>query len=93
VPVCIVTETEPVKLPPLGAMVGVATVGKLTIKVNVVVLVIPPPVVVTVMVELPAGVEPVVLMVNVEEQLGLQEAEEKDAVAPVGKPEADNVTV
>ena len=72
-------------------MAGVATVGKLTVKLNVVVLVIPPPVAVTVMVELPAGVEAVVLMVSVEEQAGLQVAEEKEAVAPVGRPEAENV--
>jgi hypothetical protein len=91
--VCKVTETEPVKLPPLGVMVGVATVGAaLTIKLKVVVLVTPPPVEVTVTVEVAAGVARVVLMVNVEEQLALQEAEEKEAVAPVGKPEAENVT-
>jgi hypothetical protein len=70
----------------------VATVGQLTIKLNVVVLVTPPPVAVTVMVELPAGVEPLVLMVSVEEQLGLQLPEEKEAVAPEGKPEAENDT-
>jgi hypothetical protein len=86
VTVCSVTETEPEKLPPLGLIVGVATVGKLTIKLNVVVLVTPPPVVVTTMVELPAGVEPVVLIVNVEEQVGLQLVEENEAVAPEGKP-------
>jgi hypothetical protein len=80
------------KFPPLGLMVGVATVGKLTVKLNVVVLVTPPPVAVTVMLELPAGVEPLVLMVRVEEQVGLQLAEEKEAVAPVGKPAAENVT-
>jgi hypothetical protein len=31
-------------------------------------------------------------MVSVEEQLGLQLPEENEAVAPVGKPEAENVT-
>jgi len=71
---------------------GVATVGKLTVKLNVVVLVTPPPVAATVMLELPAGVEVFVLMVSVEEQLGLQLVEENEAVAPVGKPEAENVT-
>ena len=89
---CKVTATGPVKLPPFGLMVGVATVGKLTFRLNVVVLATPPPVAVTVMVELPAGVEPVVLMVRVEEQFGLQEGEEKEAVAPEGKPEAENET-
>ena len=77
------------KLPPLGLIAGVATVGKLTVKLNVVVLVTPPPVAVTVMLELPAGVELLVLMVSVEEQAGLQLVEEKEAVAPVGKPEAE----
>ena len=70
-----------------------ATVGKLVVKLNVVVLVIPPPVAVTVMIELPAGVEAVVLMVMVEEQAGLQEAEEKDPVAPAGSPETLKETV
>jgi hypothetical protein len=71
---------------------GVATVGKLTVKLNVVVLVIPPPAAVTMMLELPAGVELLVLMVSVEEQAGLQLIEEKEALAPVGKPEAERVT-
>jgi hypothetical protein len=90
-----VTETELVKLPPLGVIVGVATVatvGRLTVKLNVVVLVIPPPDVVTVILELPAAVELLVLIVSVEEQLGLQLVEENEAVAPVGKPEAEKVT-
>jgi hypothetical protein len=92
VTVWIVTEAEPVKLPPLGVIVGVATVGKLTVKLKVVVLVTPPPLAVTVMVELPAGVDPVVVMVNTEEQFGLQLPEEKEAVVPVGNPEATNET-
>jgi hypothetical protein len=37
-------------------------------------------------------VDPLVLIVNVEEQLGLQAFEENEAVAPAGKPEAENVT-
>jgi hypothetical protein len=73
-------------------MLGVATVGKLTVKLNVVVLVTPPPDAVTVTVEVPAGVEPLVLMVSVEEQLGLQLLGEKEAVAPEGNPEAENVS-
>ena len=73
-------------------MAGVATVCKLTFKVNAEVLVTAPPVAVTVMLELPAGVELLVLMVSVEEQLGLQLVEEKEAVAPVGKPEAEKAT-
>ena len=70
-----------------------ATVGKLTVKLNVVVLeTLPPSDAVTVMVELPAGVEPLVAIVSVEEQLGLQLFGEKEAVAPEGKPEAENVS-
>ena len=33
------------------------------------------------------GVDPLVLTVNNEEQVGLQEVEEKDPVAPEGSPE------
>ena len=76
-------------------IVGVATVvtvGRLTVKLNVVVLVTPPPDAVTVMLELPAAVELLVLMVSVEEQLGLQLVEENEAVAPAGRPEAEKVT-
>ena len=76
----------------MGLIVGVTTVGKPTPKLNVVVLVTPPPDAVTVMVELPLGVEPLVLMVRVEEQLGLQLFGEKEAVAPEGNPDAENVT-
>jgi hypothetical protein len=76
-------------------IVGVATVvigGRLTVKLNVVVLVTPPPDAVTVTLELPVAVELVVLILSVEEQLGLQLVEENEAVAPVGKPEAEKVT-
>ena len=90
--VCNVTETELVKLPPLGLIVGVATVGKLTVRLNEVVRVAPPPAADTVMADVPAGVEPLVLIVNVEEQVGLQLEEEKEAVAPEGNPEAEKVT-
>ncbi len=89
------TDTELKKLPPLGVIVGVATVEttvELTVSVNAVVCVTPPPLDVTVIGKLPVGVEPLVLMVSVEEQVGLQEAEEKDPVAPEGKPEAVNET-
>ena len=89
------TETELVKLPPLGVIVGVATVvigGRLTVKLKIVVLVTPPPDAMTVTLELPTAVELLALMVRVEEQLGLQLAEENDAVAPVGKPEAEKLT-
>ena len=76
-------------------MVGVATVataGALTVSVNVVVLAIPPPLTLTVTAELPAGVVPAVLMVSFEEQVGLHDADEKDAVASVGNPDTENDT-
>ena len=73
-------------------MVGVTTVGRLTVKLKLVVFVTPPPLAVTVTVELPAGVELLVLTVRMEEQVGLQEADEKEAVAPVGRPEAVKMT-
>ena len=90
--VCNVTETELVKLPPLGLIVGVATVGKFTVRLNEVVRVTPPPAADTVMADVPAGVEPLVLIVNVEEQVGLQLAEEREPVVPAGNPEAEKVT-
>ena len=73
-------------------MATAVTVGRLVVKLKVVVLVTPPPDAVTVTLELPAAVELLALIVSVEEQLGLQLAEENDAVAPVGKPEAEKVT-
>jgi len=78
VPVCNVTETELVKLPPLGLIVGAAAVGKLTVRLNEVVRVSPPLVDATAMADVPASVEPLVLIVKVEEQVGLQLAEEND---------------
>ena len=73
-------------------MVGVAAVGKFTVKLNDVVRVPPPPVAETVMVEVPAGVVALVLIVNVDEQVGLQLGDEKDTLAPAGNPDAENVT-
>ena len=71
-------------------MVGVATTSAtvaVTLRVKAVVLVTPPPVAETVIGKLPIGVDPLVLTVNTVEQDGLQEVEEKDAVAPEGSPE------
>jgi hypothetical protein len=73
-------------------MLGVATVGKVTVRLNVVVLVTPPPVAATVMLELPAGVELLEVMVSIEEHVGLQEGDEKEAVAPEGRPDAEKAT-
>ena len=88
-----VTETEPARLPPLGVIVGVATVDATpTLRAKAVVFVRPPPMEVTVIGKLPAGVDPLVPIVTTVEQVGLQEAEEKDAVAPEGSPEAEKET-
>ena len=61
------------------------------VSVKLVVLVAPPPAAVTVIVLAPTGVEAEVFMVRVEEQLGEQETGEKEALAPVGRPEAEKV--
>lgn len=90
-----VTASEFVKLPPVGEIVGVATVsatGALTVRVKVVVFVTPPPLALTVTVELPAGVAPTVLMASVKEQFGLHELAEKVSVAPDGNPDSLNDT-
>jgi len=58
--------------------------------VNVDVLVTDPAVTVTIIVEFPAGVEALVEIVSVVEQLGEQAVGENDAVAPVGSPETAN---
>jgi hypothetical protein len=69
----------------LGVIIGVATVNaSVTLRVKAVVLVTPPPADVTVIGKLPAGVDPVVTMLNTVEHDGLQEVEEKDPVAPAG---------
>ena len=68
---CSVTEVEPVKLPPLGLIVGVATVGKFTVRLNEVVRVDPLLVADTAMADVPAGVALPVPIVNVEAQVGL----------------------
>jgi hypothetical protein len=81
---------KPFSLSELSAQARVIAllVGALTVSAKPVVLVIPPPVADTVTVDVPTGVAPVVLMVNVVEHVGLHVAEEKAAVAPAGKPVA-----
>ena len=71
----------------------VATVGAFTVRLKFVVLVIPPPVAVTVIVEVPAGVEVLVAIMRAVEQLGLQLFKEKDAADPVGRPDAENEVI
>ena len=62
------------------------TVGA-TARVNVVDLVTPPPVAVTVIGKLLPAIVPVLLMLNIVEQFGLQVVDENDADAPEGNPE------
>ena len=69
-----------------GAELFVKVVTVRTVRRNVVVLVTPPPVAVTVIGKVPPGIAPVVPTVNMEEQLRLQAVCEKDPVAPDGKP-------
>ena len=72
----------------MGVIVGVATVSaSVTLRVKAVFLVMPPPVDVTVIGKLPVGVEPLVFMLNTVEHVGVQEVEEKNPVAPEGRPE------
>jgi hypothetical protein len=82
-------ETDPLS----DVVIGDATVNaSVTLNVKAVVLLTLPPVDVTTMGKLPAGVDPVVLMVSTVEQDGVQEAEDKDAVAPEGRPPVENET-
>jgi len=72
-------------------IVGIATVNAV-VRMNAVVLVTPPPVAATVTVKLPVGVDPLVPILNTVEQFGLQEAGEKEPVAPEGSPETEKET-
>ncbi len=68
-------------------IVGVTTVGRPTVRVKEVLLVTPPPAALIVTVNVPAAVEPPAAILRVVEHVGLHEAEEKEALVPVGKPE------
>jgi hypothetical protein len=88
-----VTDAESEKLPPFGVIVGVATVNpSVTVSVKAVVFVTPPPLALTEIGKSPAGVDPVLVIFNIVEQVGLQEAEEKDPVAPEGNPDTEKET-
>jgi hypothetical protein len=88
-----VTDAEFEKLPPFGVIVGVATVNpSATLSVKAVVFVTPPPLALTEIGKSPAGVDPVLAIFNIVEQVGLQEAEEKDPVAPEGNPATEKET-
>ena len=90
VDVAIVTDTEPEKLPPLGVIVGVVTVeivvGAVILNVKLVLLVMPPAIAVIVIKKFPVGVDPLVAMLRTVEQVGVQDAEENDPLAPEGRP-------
>ena len=66
--------------------------GAFTVNENVVVCDREPAAPVTVIVDDPVGVDAEVVRVNVDEHVGLHDADEKEAVAPVGRPEAENDT-
>jgi hypothetical protein len=78
-------EGDPPRLKSGGA-------AAVTVKVKVVVWLTEPAVPVTVMIELPGGVEGVVLIVNMVLQVGEQLVGINEAVTPAGRPEALNVT-
>ena len=59
---------------------------------NKVVFDFPPPAPVTTNGNVPAGVDAVVMTVNIDEQAGPQDALEKVALAPLGKPETEKAT-
>lgn len=87
-----VTIWPGVKVVPCAGEIMAVDTEDVTVRAKLVVFVIPPPVPVTVIVEVPAGVEPLVLTVKVEEQVRLQLAGEKEAVTPLGRPEIENET-
>jgi len=66
--------------------------AEFTVSVKLVVCVLLADVAVTVMVDVPAAAAEVLLNVNVELQVGLQDVCEKDAVTPLGSPDAEKET-
>src|SRR5437867_4357824 len=79
-------------LPPFAREKLKEVVAGFTVKLKLVVLVTAPPMPVTVMVEVPVGVDDVVEIVRPLEQVGVHAVGENDAVAPVGSPEAEKAT-
>ena len=77
-----------------GVTAAEATVatGARTVSVKPVLLVIPPPVAVTVIGKLPACAELLVLRSNALVQVGLQLVVEREASAPLGTPETEKET-
>jgi hypothetical protein len=82
----------PTVWPPLLVSEKSKEPGAFTVKVNAVVWDKEPAVPVTVIVDEPVGVDVAVVRVNVVEQAGLQDPGENVAVAPDGKPDAENDT-
>jgi hypothetical protein len=79
--------------PPLESEKSKEGGGAFTVKVKVVVWDKEPATPVTVIVDDPVGVDAEVVRVNVDEHVGLQDpGGEKEAVAPAGRPEAENET-
>jgi hypothetical protein len=76
----------------LGVIVGVATVGRPTARLKEVVLFMPAAAAVMMIVDVPAGVDGLVLMLRVVEHAGLHEADENEAIAPEGTPDTENNT-
>ena len=66
--------------------------GAFTVNVKVVMWDREPAAPVTVIVDVPVGVDAEVVRVTVDEHVGLHDAGENAAAAPVGRPEAENVT-
>lgn len=72
---------------------GISGAGtSVTVRLNVLVWVLPPPVAVMVMVLVPSGVVSVVETVSVDVRVGAPEDGSKSAVASDGRPEADKLT-
>jgi hypothetical protein len=73
--VAVHTTEEPLNTAPSAIFVEILFVGEFTVKLKLVVLVTPPPVLVTVIADVPTGVEAAVAMFKVREQVGLQEVD------------------
>ncbi len=88
--------TEPMKLPPLGVIAGVATVetiaGAAIAKVKAEARVTPPPAALMLIEKLPVGVDPLVAMLRRAEHVGLHDVDENEPVAPEGRPETLKAT-
>ena len=87
-----VTEPPAVTVPAVGLTARLKLNGAWTVREYVVVRVTPPPTAWIVIEYVPAGVDVLVDIVIVVEQVGTHEVGAKDAVAPEERPDALNVT-